>query len=108
MSLRLRLFITYAVVVLVFLVVIALGVTLLMRNYVDRQSLSRLDDMTRPIYVQICMLSAPLRQLREGEEWTVSGELSWLQGGSRVREGEKSGCRKPGLDTIRLMAALES
>jgi len=56
MSLRLRLFITYAIVVLVFLIVIALGVTLLMRNYVDRQSTSRLDDMTRPIYVQIIAL----------------------------------------------------
>jgi len=55
-----------------------------------------------------CMLSGPLRQLREGEEWTVSGGLSWLQGWSRVREGEESGCRKPGLDTTRLMAALES
>jgi signal transduction histidine kinase len=56
MSLRLRLFMTYAIVVLVSLVVIALGVTLLMRNYVDQQSLSRLDDMTRPIYVQIVAL----------------------------------------------------
>src|SRR3990172_9300725 len=53
-----------------------------------------------------CMLSGPLRQLIEVEEWTVSGGLSWLQGGSRVREGEESGCRKPGLDTTRLMAAL--
>ena len=56
MSLRLRLFITYAIVVLVFLVVIALGVTLLMRSYVDSQSLSSLDDMTRPINVQIVSL----------------------------------------------------
>jgi signal transduction histidine kinase len=56
MSLRLRLFTTYAIVVLVSLVVIALGVTLLMRSYVDKQSLSSLDDMTRPIYVQIVTL----------------------------------------------------
>lgn len=56
MSLRLRLFITYVAVVLVSLVVIALGVALLMRNYVDQQSLSSLDDMTRPIYVQIVAL----------------------------------------------------
>ena len=53
MSLRLSLFRTYAIVVLVFLAVIALGVTLLMRNYVDSQSLSNLNDMTRPISVEI-------------------------------------------------------
>ena len=51
MSLRLSLFRTYAIVVLVFLAVIALGVTLLMRSYVDSQSLSNLNDMTRPISV---------------------------------------------------------
>jgi signal transduction histidine kinase len=56
LSLRLRLFLTYAAVVVVFLIVIALGVTLLMRNYVDRQSLSGLDNMTRPIYVQMAAL----------------------------------------------------
>jgi len=56
MSLRLRLFATYAVVVLVFLVIIALGFTLLMRSYVDKQSLANLDDMTRPISVQIIAL----------------------------------------------------
>jgi two-component system, OmpR family, sensor kinase len=56
MSLRLRLFVTYAAVVLVSLLVITLGVVLLMRNYVDQQSLSRLNDMTRPIYVQIAAL----------------------------------------------------
>jgi signal transduction histidine kinase len=53
MSLRLSLFRTYTIVVLVFLAVIALGVTLLMRNYVDSQSLSNLNDMTRPISVEI-------------------------------------------------------
>jgi len=56
MNLRLRLFATYAVVVLVFLVIIALGFTLLMRSYVDKQSLANLDDMTRPISVQIIAL----------------------------------------------------
>jgi len=53
MSLRLSLFRTYAIVVLVFFVVIALGVTLLMRSYVDNQSLSNLNNMTRPISVEI-------------------------------------------------------
>ncbi len=53
MSLKWRLFTTYIVVIIVTLVVVALGVSLLMRGYVDRLSLARLDDMTRPIYVQI-------------------------------------------------------
>jgi len=53
MSLKWSLFISYIAVILVTLVVVALGGTLLMRGYVDKLSLARLDDMTRPIYVQI-------------------------------------------------------
>ncbi|MDD5190143.1 MAG: HAMP domain-containing sensor histidine kinase [Dehalococcoidales bacterium] len=53
MSLRWRLFSTFIVVILVSLTVVGLGFSLLMRGYVDNLSLSRLDDMTRPIYVQI-------------------------------------------------------
>jgi two-component system, OmpR family, sensor kinase len=56
MSLRLSLFRTYAIVVLVFLVVIAVSSVFLMRGFVDNQSLSGLDDMTRPIDVQIVAL----------------------------------------------------
>jgi len=56
MSLKSRMFITYAIVILIFLVVVALGVTLLIRPYVYRQSISRLEDMTRPIYVQMVAL----------------------------------------------------
>ncbi len=56
MTLSRRLFLTYAAVVLIFLVIIALGFTLLMRSYVDKQSLANLDDMTRPISVQIIAL----------------------------------------------------
>jgi len=56
MSLRLSLFRTYAIVVLVFLVVIAVSAVFLMRGFVDKQSLAGLDDMTRPIDVQIVAL----------------------------------------------------
>jgi signal transduction histidine kinase len=56
MSLRLSLFRTYAIVVLVFLVVIAVSSVFLMRGFVDNQSLAGLDDMTRPIDVQIVAL----------------------------------------------------
>lgn len=56
MSLRWRLFLTYSIVVLVALVLISLSLTVLLRGYADRQSLARLDDMTRPIYVQIVAL----------------------------------------------------
>ena len=56
MSLRLSLFRTYAIVVLVFLVVIAVSAVFLMRGFVDNQSLAGLDDMTRPIDVQIVAL----------------------------------------------------
>jgi hypothetical protein len=46
--------------------------------------------------------------VERGEERTVSGELSWLQDGSRVREGEESACGRPGLDTGGLMTAFQS
>ena len=53
MSLRLKLFRSYAILVLVFVAVIALGVALLLRGLVDTQALAGLDDMTRPISVQL-------------------------------------------------------
>ena len=53
MSLRLKLFRSYAILVLVFVAVIALGVALLLRGVVDTQALVGLDDMTRPISVQL-------------------------------------------------------
>ncbi len=53
MSLKWSMFVSYIAVILVTLVVVALGGTLLARGYVDKLSLARLDDMTRPIYVQI-------------------------------------------------------
>lgn len=56
MSLRLRLFVTYAAVALVSLAVVALGVMLLLRGYAERLSLERLDNMTRPIQVQVLAL----------------------------------------------------
>jgi signal transduction histidine kinase len=56
MSLRLSLFRTYAIVILVFLAVIAVSAVFLMRGFVDNQSLAGLDDMTRPIDVQIVAL----------------------------------------------------
>ena len=56
MNLRLRLFQSYAILLLLFLVIIALSTTLLMRSYVDNQSLINLDNMTRPISVQLIAL----------------------------------------------------
>jgi signal transduction histidine kinase len=56
MSLRLSLFRTYAIIVLVLLVVIGVSAVFLMRGFVDNQSLAGLDDMTRPIDVQIVAL----------------------------------------------------
>lgn len=56
MNLRTRLFRSYAILVLVFVIVSALSATLLMRSYVDNQSLSNLNNMTRPISIQIISL----------------------------------------------------
>lgn len=56
MNLRARLFRSYAILVLVFLSVITLSVTVLMRSFVDNQALTNLNDMTRPISIQIISL----------------------------------------------------
>jgi signal transduction histidine kinase len=56
MSLRLRLFRSFAILVLVFFVVVALSAAIFMRGYVDKQSLSGLDSMTRPIGLEIIAL----------------------------------------------------
>ena len=56
MSLRLRLFLTYSIVVLVSLVTVAAGLTLLLRGYADRISRERLELSARPIQVQAALL----------------------------------------------------
>ena len=56
MSLRLRLFRSYAAIVLVFVIVIEISGILLLRGYVDNQAQSNLDNMTRPISVQLLAL----------------------------------------------------
>lgn len=56
MSLRLRLFLTYGIVVLVSLVTVAAGLTLLLRGYADRISRERLELSARPIQVQTALL----------------------------------------------------
>jgi two-component system, OmpR family, sensor kinase len=56
MSLRLRLFLTYGIVVLVSLIVVAIGLTVLLRSYADRISRERLELTARPIQVQVTLL----------------------------------------------------
>ncbi len=56
MSLRLRLFLTYGIVVLVSLFVVAIGLTIFLRAYADRISRERLELTARPIQVQVTLL----------------------------------------------------
>ena len=56
MSLRLRLFLTYGIVVLVSLVIVAIGLTVFLRAYADRTSRDRLELTARPIQVQVTLL----------------------------------------------------
>ena len=53
MSLRTRLIISYALVVVVCLGIIAIAVTLLVQGYRDRFTMVHLEDIARPIYVQV-------------------------------------------------------
>ena len=56
MSLRLRLFRSYALLVILFLFIVAGVVALLLRGLVDNSALSGLDNMTRPISVELIAL----------------------------------------------------
>ncbi|MEL7563177.1 HAMP domain-containing sensor histidine kinase [Dehalogenimonas sp. 4OHTPN] len=56
MSLRLKLFLTYSLVVIVTLFTAALGSAVLVRQYADRLAMERLDDAARPISVQVAAL----------------------------------------------------
>ncbi|HEY82234.1 MAG TPA: HAMP domain-containing histidine kinase [Dehalococcoidia bacterium] len=67
MSLRARLFVTYILVVVLCLGMVALAVTIIVQGQRDRLAMQRLDDMARPIYVQVRSL---LRgQVSVGELW---------------------------------------
>lgn len=53
MSFRTRLFTTYILIVVICLGLVALVMTLLLQGYRDRLTMERLDNMARPIYVQV-------------------------------------------------------
>ncbi len=56
MSLRLKLFLTYGLVVVVTLFIAAIGSAVLVRQYADRLALERLDDAALPISIQVSAL----------------------------------------------------
>jgi len=57
MSLRMRLIISYTLVVIVCLSIAAIAVSVLLQSYRDRFTMARLDDITRPIYTQTRLLA---------------------------------------------------
>jgi len=56
MSLRMRLFLTYSLIVVICLGLVALSVTVILRGYRDRLASERLDNIALPIYVQVVSL----------------------------------------------------
>jgi len=78
MSLRLKLFLTHSLVVVVTLVIAALGSAVLLREYANRVALNSLEDTARPISVQLANLvrgSATLAQVVESlqEQADING-----------------------------------
>ena len=57
MSLRVRLILSFAAVIILCLAVVALAVTLSLRSIRDKYSLDQLTNMARPIYVQVLSLA---------------------------------------------------
>lgn len=53
MSLRARLFATYFLIVVICLGIVAVSVTVILQDYRDRLAMNSLNDMARPVYVQV-------------------------------------------------------
>lgn len=68
MSLRTRLIASYTLIVILCLSIVAVAVSVMMQGYRDRFVMARLDDMTRPIYVQVSSLIRGQASLNE--VWT--------------------------------------
>ena len=67
MSLRLRLILTYTLIIVICLSLVAVVVSVILQRNSDRFIMSRLDDMTIPIYVQTRSLAK--RQVPLDEVW---------------------------------------
>ena len=57
MSLRLRLIMSHTLIVILCLGIVAVAMSVIMQGYRDQFVMARLDDMTRPIYVQVKSLA---------------------------------------------------
>ncbi len=57
MSLRMRLIVSYTLIVILCLSIAAVAVSAMLQGYRDRFAMARLEDMTRPIYVQVRSLA---------------------------------------------------
>ncbi|MCK4222370.1 MAG: hypothetical protein KAX25_05800, partial [Dehalococcoidia bacterium] len=65
MSLRTRLILSYFLIVVLCLSIVAVAVSLMLQGYRDRFAMQRLDDMTVPIYVQARSLARGRASLSE-------------------------------------------
>ena len=72
MSLRMRLVLSFTLVVVLSLTIAALAVTMVFQSSRDRLSMERLNDIARPIFVQVQALAR--------------GEETWNQVGVHLRE----------------------
>ena len=65
MSLRTRLILSYTLIVVLCLSIVAVAVSVLLQSYRDRFIMAHLDDMTIPIYVQAAALARGRASLDE-------------------------------------------
>jgi len=68
MSLRMRLIISHTLIVVICLSIVAVVVSVLLQGYRDQIVVARLDDISRPIYVQVISLARG--QVPVAEVWT--------------------------------------
>jgi signal transduction histidine kinase len=109
MSLRLRLFGSFALVVLSSLLLLSLGATVLMRGYVDRLAFESLDNAIRPITVQVAQLvrgNVSLAEMQQNLQEQADGSgiyLILVDGqGEVLREFIPADGLAPGLTSVEL------
>jgi len=104
MSLRTRLILSYSLIIVVCLSIVAVAVSVMLQGYRDRFAMERLDDMTIPIYIQARSLARGQASL--GEVWVNLEEQAQKTGvyilmvGQRRQHTEASyPGKKPGTTT---------
>ena len=94
MSLRTRLITSYTLIVILCLGIVAVAVSVMLQGYRDRAVMASLNDMARPIYVQVKSLAQDEANINEVWKNSIKGPVPF------VIVGNKADLRHMGVSSI--------